>query len=196
MPGTADERPHPRGLRDRGEFARSGDRFTETAYRILSNGAISDANHTQIGGGLHALLHAAITYRIGDEDRRCRNRCRQGVSIAEDLVEAVITEDAARGILREYIGDFRVIGDLEGAEDAYRTAIETYGRNDMVRVDGWPADGLVHDFLEFFLELFEVAGRDVPDGPSRYGFVERVEYKIGAYPDLVAEVSAVEEWPK
>lgn len=196
MSGKADKSSHPRELRDRGEFTRSGDRFTETAYRILSNGAINEANYSQIGGGLHALLHAAITYRVGDEDHRCRNRCGQGVSIAEDLNEAVIAEDAARGILWEHIGDFRVIGGLEGAEDAYRTAIETYERNDMVRVDGWPANGLVHGFLEFFLELFEVADRDVPDGPSRYAFVERVEYKMGAYPDLVAEVSAVEEWPK
>lgn len=122
-----------RSLREEGHLQEAGDSFTAAAYADLAKGTPSA---TWYSGGETNLERAALCYRIEGQIERCENRCRQGILIAEEMLDRVFetTPDsewgrARRGIWHEYIGDFRTLAGLPGSDAAYSRAEAVYRRN-------------------------------------------------------------------
>lgn len=105
-------------------FKQAGDDYTLAAYTALSKSGLQGT--ADIARGLSSLMSAAICYRLDGNRERARNRCRQGILIAEDLREYQFETALSQGAMWEHIGDFRTIGDLAEAQDAYEMARDRY----------------------------------------------------------------------
>lgn len=115
------------------QFVEAGDHYTQATYEYLGESGPAP-DRSKSSKGLHYLAMGAICYRLGDQYDWCRNRCRQGVLIAESISERALSqkpssnqyEIARRGAWSEYIGDFRVLGDFDNADEAYEAAKDVY----------------------------------------------------------------------
>ncbi|MFC7074586.1 hypothetical protein ACFQJ7_08715 [Halovenus rubra] len=131
------EPSHRREIRAKAEQARSdaaseqaGDWYTRTAYYALSAKAF-DKWHFWVA--VDELRYAAVCYRLAEAEKRCINRSEQAVLMIEDVLngrlpERQVKHDGWTGLGYEYIGDFRMIADIEGADDAYGQALELFER--------------------------------------------------------------------
>lgn len=135
MPDEPDEShvARARSLRKEGRLEEAGDNFTAAAYGDFAKGT---PTVTWYSGGETNLERAALCYRICEQMERCENRCRQGILIAEEMVDRVFDMDpgsewgrARRAIWHEFIGDFRTIAGLDGSDAAYSRAASEYRRN-------------------------------------------------------------------
>lgn len=125
---TADEK------RQNGRFIEAGDYYTQATYEYLGHSG-ARPNRSESPKGLHYLALASVCYRLGNREDYSQNRCQQGVLIAESISERDLShnpspsnqyEIARRGAWFEYIGDFRVLGDLDDPDGAYEAAKEVY----------------------------------------------------------------------
>lgn len=119
--------------RTQGQFVDAGEYYTAAAYEYFGDGPPGfPAIHACHGE--YMLLLASTCYRFGGRDERCVNRCRQGILVAEDMLERQLPppaeennyDTARRGSWYEYIGDFRTLANLDGAGDAYESAKAIY----------------------------------------------------------------------
>lgn len=113
-----------------GEFELAARYYTLGAYQAFASADYPDpeavTTATSVGIGLYCLQSAAISFRLAGSIDRCRNRCEQGILIASDFRDHVFAYDALRGVGAEAIGDFRMIGELDGSDEGYETALEYY----------------------------------------------------------------------
>lgn len=124
---TADERRQDK------QFVEAGDYYTQATYEYIGDSG-PNPDRSKSSKGLHYLAMGAICYRLGDRYDWCRNRCQQGVLIAESISERALSrkpssnqyEIARRGAWAEYIGDFKILGDIDNAEEAYEVAKDVY----------------------------------------------------------------------
>lgn len=154
--------------RRNGKYTLAANQYTTAAYAHLAEGPPS-GYHKIVSWALYRLLQSGICYRIANNFDRCRNRCRQGILIAEDTVEQVTElsqtdneyDMARRGAWHEYVGDFRLVADLSGVDDAYEKAKETY------RTAGNPVCGYAEQehmrLHDFFRSVALPQGHDVDD---------------------------------
>jgi len=148
-----------------------------------------------------------LPYRGGDE--RCRNRCEQGELIVEDYIqrkerdeEDLYREPSGKeayiGGLHETIGDFRLVGDLGGHDEAYDTAEEIYlqeGIEDksLVYYDGRGIQWL----MTFFNSVSQGADMeqseiDWTDAESTY--LDWLEYKRERLPEMIKKLAESGTW--
>lgn len=182
-------------LRSAGDFESAGDHFTWAAFEGLGESELSKegASEWAIGDAIHCLQSAALCYRLAGGLERCQLRCEQGISIARELREFVLKPDPEKGLTFEYEGDFRVIGDLEGYEEAYLTAARYYMDNKPF--DGWEGETLFVWNYKLFEELVNVTEHDVPEYLDlNYEFLHRVKYKRTEFPNIVQQLVEQGEW--
>lgn len=173
------------------EFEEAGDRFTLAMHAILAESEYVtkpfEDDSLNSARGLRCLLSAALYYRVGENLDRCRNRCKQGILLTEDLRDHVVTHDPQRGLMYEYIGDFRVIGNLEGWRVAYDTASDYYAecRNPIQ----WQAEPEFELNISFLLDLAEEGGiavsRKQKNEISAESLTKRIAYKRENFPTIV-----------
>lgn len=189
-------------LRNDEKLIDAGEQFTLTAYQYLGQSSFSPPyGHT--AWGLYALLMAGTCYIIGGEESRCKNRCRQGILIAEDIKHRVLAEPvpeniydhARRGAWDEYIGDFRVLGQLEEADEAYDAAVEIY-------LDaGDPDTGFSEQehmrLRQYFTEVAGATGYNSGELNrlrTSISFSAWIAYKREYFPDILDRLSKSEKW--
>ena len=113
-----------------GNSIRAGELYTSVAFSKASNLPF----YPNSGGELKQFLEAATCYRIGGQMDRCQNRCEIGILWAKDLRDRALSGSmpehdihyADRGGWDEAIGMFRLVGDLDGVDEAYNRAFEIF----------------------------------------------------------------------
>lgn len=197
---THDHTTTAREHRRNGEYATAGDYYTKAAY---DGYAKSLPDSPWFGAGLVDLQRAAICYRVAGKPDTCRNRCEQGILIAEDVIDRVFRTDpdyyvdrARRGIWYEHVGDFRTIGGIEDPDAAYDEAIAVY--RDGNDPDTFYADQEQMPVMELYRSIAEAAGRDtalIDTMDNDMTFVDWVEHKRETYGDLVEAICERGSWP-
>lgn len=188
-----------RSLRNEGRLHQAGDHFTAAAYSDFAKGP---PTATWYSGGETNLERAALCYRIYGQAARSENRCRQGILIAEEMIDRDIPTEpgsdwdrARRAIWHEYIGDFRTIAQLDGSNTAYSRAKSVYRRN------GDPETSYAEEehppIFNFYRSV--VGAVDQDPGPfdsltSTLTFSEWVEMKQGRLGEAIEVLCDRGEW--
>lgn len=116
-------------LADR-EYLRAGNQYTRAGRRVLADpregvDPFAADEKGWVGDGLQYLATGAVCYRVAGQDARATRRGVEGAAVAQDLTNA-LEHPVQRACLREFVGDFRAAGDLDGVDDAYRAAATAY----------------------------------------------------------------------
>lgn len=151
-------------FRTQSKYSEAARHYTLAAYENLGEFDYSDPEQittgTFIGLGLYCLEQAAVLSHVAGNERRCRNRAKQGILIAKDFRDDVFTDSALIGIANEWIGDFRVIAEMVGVEPAYSAALRAYESVD--DSFGWSNETIFEWGIETFLEVSAAVERPVP----------------------------------
>lgn len=196
--------------RVRGELDEAGDHYASSGYSYLGRGPPGKFG-MKVSHGEYMMLKSAACYRIASLDTRCENRCKQGILIAKDTIDRVFSEKepdncydrARRGVWHEYIGGFRVIGNLSGTAEAYDNAIEVY--TDAGDPDTGSSEQEHMWCMRFYRSLLEaVEANGVTGGDDERGDIDsfqndlslsdRVEEKRDRLPKLVSQLSDRGGW--
>jgi len=82
------------------DYVTAGNYYTLCAHsRLSSQFKDGDQSDTVDFIGLSHLLEAGICYRLGNSKERTKNRCGQGVLIAEDLRDYGHEYEAEKGLM-------------------------------------------------------------------------------------------------
>ncbi|PSP75787.1 hypothetical protein BRC86_02845 [Halobacteriales archaeon QS_3_64_16] len=103
------------------DVERATDTYTRAAYGTLAglenegeNRDLLGADARWAGHALSYLLLSAACYRVAGAPDRGAARCREGIALAGDLRDAVLTDPFDRACCVEFVADFGVVGGLEG----------------------------------------------------------------------------------
>lgn len=185
------------------DYERAGDEYTRAAWHRLAapregQSPFENDEKGWVGTGLGFLCVAAVAYRVADLETRATRRSVEGISVANDL-KSVLTEPVQQACLDEIVADFRVVGGMDGAVEAYRTAESSY---EGISVDGPQTWGTTPLFEAAAATLKQVA-RSLDDGeiavtweelhgsdPAQPGafLAHRASYKRRRFPSLIEQV--------
>lgn len=184
-----------------GDFVEAGEQYTAVAHQYFSAWP-DDRRGKKISQGAYFLLLAGTCYRLGGRTDRATARCEQGVLIAEewldrtkDLGGSAAYDRARYAAWHEYVGDFRLLGSLDGATEAYERAEQVY------LDEGDPP--LAHReqehmwLVEFFEQVRHGAGSDDDEWQQflREATLSNwVEYKRDHLPDALNELVSQSAW--
>jgi len=112
------------------EYETAGNRYTRGGRRVLADprpdlDPFEPDEKGWIGQGLQQLLAATVAYRVAGVDRRAIHRAAEGIAATRDF-ETVLEAPGQSACLAEFVADFRVAGELDGASEAYEEAAERY----------------------------------------------------------------------
>jgi len=177
------------------DYVTAGNYYTLCAHSRLSN-QFKDGNRSDTVDliGLSHLLEAGICYLLGNSEERTKNRCRQGVLIAEDLRDYGHGYEAEKGLMWEYIGDYRLFGDFDDYEEAYEKAKTIYEDYDRQQSINWNSENEFYDNKRALIRMVKSAG--IPFDREDYKWTkilyedltERVDYKTNNYADILRKV--------
>lgn len=187
------------------QFVEAGDYYTQATYEYLGQGG-SKPNRSTSSKGLHYLAMGSICYRLANRFDWCENRCQQGVLIAESISERALShrpssnqyEIARRGAWAEYVGDFRILADLDNAADAYEVAKEVYREADDPKLAVIEQEHM--RLVELLRKIGVAAEYDLEelyslqqhyDGGT---FTDWLDYKREHLPKVLERLLAQEEW--
>lgn len=188
--------------RSRSEYGKAGEYYTAAAYEYFGHDTFEPPGQ-RVSHGEYMFLRAGICYLLHGKPDRCENRCRQGILVAEDMVDRALAkptpdnfyDQARRGAWYEYVGDFRVLAHIEGADEAYDLALEIY--NDA----GDPETGFSEQehmwLMAFFQSVAEAVGYDREEWNTvrtDYKLSEWLEYKRTRLPNLIDKLAKSGEW--
>ncbi|EMA56911.1 hypothetical protein [Halorubrum kocurii] len=112
------------------QYEAAGDRYTRGGRRVLADprpdlDPFAPDEKGWIGQGLQQLCAAAVAYRVAGEDGRATQRVVEGIAATRDF-QRVLDSPGQGACLAEFVADFRVVGGLDGAAEAYDDAAERY----------------------------------------------------------------------
>jgi len=115
-------------------YERAGDAYTRVAWQTLAaprenRSGFEPDEKGWVGRGLSALAVAAVAYRVAGRTDRGTHRGVEGVAIARDLTNT-LSEPVQQACLTEFVADFRVVGGLSDAGEAYDSAATAYAELD------------------------------------------------------------------
>lgn len=175
-----------------GEYADAGVHFTFSAYERLGAHGQRTGIEAWSAFGFMYLLRAALCFRVAGEDERAVNRSRQAIIIAEDYRDHIYEYDMQVAMIQEMIGDFRVVGDLNGYESDYEHAQDIYISGECDSAFGWENEPISDAVTFGFLWAADNAGvdlnrRDITgDNPDdREWLAHRPTVKQGRFPEIV-----------
>jgi hypothetical protein len=185
----------------------AGDEYTRAAWRVLADPrpdveTFDAGDQGWVGDGLQYLAVAVVCYRLAGRAGVATRRGVEGVAVARDL-ERACKHPVQRACLAEFVGDFRVVADIDGATGAYEDAADAY-RDAGPGVDSPHRWGTTPLFEAAAAPLTQVArstadgeiavtwedlhGTD-PDDPETF-LAHRTSYKCRRFPSLVERVLA------
>lgn len=179
-------------------YEQAGDWYTRTAYYSLSANAFDKWGFWQ---AIDELRYAAVCYRLADEEERCTNRSNQAILMIEDVLngrlpERQVKHDGWAGLGYEYIGDFRMIADIEGADDAYDQALKLFERveqhGEPSPVYAWAGEQGFETSTLFLFRLIDAVGWTLDSETYRdfrsLSLVRRIEYRKANLQELLSLV--------
>jgi hypothetical protein len=202
----------PENFRDRAIHAlvdrdprAAADHYTRAAHAALAGlegettgrDTLAPDERGWVGYGLKYLLLAGLASRAAGDDDRAGTRCREGVLVAKDLREHVLTDPVQQGCLREYAADLGIVGGFAEPEayDAVRTAYERAVEAGDVDQTSWVTTPL----FQSAYESIHQAARNASTGfewddlhgsnPEQY-LVHRARFKRSRVPAAVEQVVA------
>lgn len=191
-------------LADR-EYERAGDAYTRDAWTSLAEprekqDPFSADEKGWIGRGLQSLAVATVAYRVAGRSERALHRGVEGVAVARDLRNA-LDHPAQRACLTEFVGDFKLAGDLDGVTGAYEDATAEYeaASDDIVSAQALAttplfdaASGALQQVArstangEIAVTWEQLHGPD-PSRPGQF-LAHRAKFKRNRFPSLLAEL--------
>lgn len=182
------------------EFVKAGDYYTLAGFEALGAGKFTVApfehGESNTARGLRSLLEATVCYRTVNDKKRAQSHARQGISICRDIQEYVVKYDVQKALMNEYVGDFRLIGNLDGFTDAYKEAGKTY--RSVENPIGWQAEPSFELNISFFLSLCQATNHDISNSQKALitaeSLTERIKYKQKHYPDIIERVVCESCW--
>lgn len=177
--------------RDRGQLEAAANSFTLAAHQRFA-----DSNYVEppfersaptVAFGLYSLLAAGVYYRASSNQSRSENRCRVGIIHCEELKDISVSYDAQKGMMWEYIGDFRTIADMGNQNVAYDKAKEHYKAVDNpIR---WQAEPEFEMNMTFMLDIVDsidwTIDRKKKHRISAESLLERIDYKSSEFPNIL-----------
>ncbi|PSQ43154.1 hypothetical protein BRD17_06810 [Halobacteriales archaeon SW_7_68_16] len=141
-----------------------------------------------VGEALARYLLAAVCYRLAGAESRARNRALAGELVATDQ-RAVLDDPALRAACHEFAGDLRVVGDRDGAGEAYDRAIAGYEAAEVDDPGAFTARPMMQAGTDAILQLSrpdDLAWDDLHGSDPAGMMRRRVEFKRSRLPSLVA----------
>lgn len=176
-------------------------RFRSLPEDLPDSYSVPASSPKYLGRGVQDILASALCFRLADAPDRCQNRCEQGLLFVNDLLDhqELVQESDEQpriGLLHEMVGDLRLFGDLEGHDDAYRTAQEYYEGVSSQR--GWQSEPEFDSQIRTLVELAKSADYGLEKGTERKilheSLTARIEYKREHYPTIIQEVLTDGTW--
>lgn len=200
---TAERNPHWKAAKQ----YRQDREYSEAAnsYTLAVHERFADCEYVRepferaaptVAFGLYSQLAAGICYRIVGEETRCMNRCRQGILLCEELRDHVVSYEAQKGVMDEYIGDFKTIGNFGTPADDYQAARKRYeGVTNPIQ---WQAEPEFEMNLTFMLDLLDATGKSLERQHKREitaeSLMTRIEYKMDEFDEIVETIVASGSW--
>jgi len=187
-------------LREQGEFSKAGHHYTAAAYLRLGKGKYAadclNNNMVDVSIGFRNLFAAALCYRLADQLERSQIRCQQGISLAEEMREYVFDYEMQKGVMYEYIGDFRLIGNLDNWKEAYTKAAHYY--DGCENIIGWTAECEFDQNITFALGLARSVdygiGRREKEQLKYESLRMRIDFKKNDYPEIIDNLISSGRW--
>lgn len=183
------------------DFVKAGEYYTTTAYHYL-NDWYKIHRGKKISQAEYFFLLAGTCYRIGDKPNCMDNRCQQGILIAEELLDRTeniggsTAYDRARyAAWYEYIGDFYLVGNIDGATELYERAKQVY-----IDEDDPPLAHREQEHMwltEFMEQILYGVNKDISDWRRflrEATLSEWIEFKKAHLPDALEALTSQSEW--
>ena len=112
------------------EYQSAGDCYSRAAWHVLAEpragvSPFAADERGSVGTAVQYLVLSAVCYRVADAPARATNRAVEAIAVARDLKTA-LSQPIQQACLDELVADCHVVGDLDGAADAYATAEDAY----------------------------------------------------------------------
>lgn len=201
---------HARSLHAERRYEEAANHYAAAANEMLGAsrelpgdaGYVDQLNPDKLGRGLEQLLRAGICFRLSDHRLRAERKCKEGILVVRDIAEnePVFESPARQGLAQEVIGDFRLVGGLEGYDEEYVTASELYatyeeGEHEQVQ---WQSEPEFEYNISLFLELADVVGYPVSEDTAHdirvRSLSERIQFKRQAAPDVLEQLLTAKDW--
>lgn len=183
------------------EYEAAADEYAAAAYEYLGENGLEHS--VAAARGLRVLSIAAACRRYRGDDAQCRNLCWQGVYLSNNIGDSVLERPPAshphdqseRGIWYEFEGDFRLVGGLPDATDAYDRAEGVY------RSAGDPRSASLEQFHGNVAVLMKLLVRGTgADTDELHELLPNctlsswIDYKRTALPDALDRLDGADEW--
>lgn len=184
------------------EFGAASDTYVQAAYQSLGHHGLTQSAVTV--RGLHWLLRAVGCARQDGDDATARKLAWQGVHVARLIGDRQQSrppashahDQAERGVWYEFEADFRVLGGLPDADDAYDRAATVY------REAGDPRSfGIEQTFMaavsypKLLFRGYDLRVDELEDlHPSETTLTQWIAFLRDAFPEVVEAIAADVEW--
>ena len=178
-----------------GDYLDAGVHFTFAAYEGLGARGPKAGIEGWAALELMDLLRAGICFRVASDDERAANRSQQAIAIAEDYRNHIYECDMQVAMLYEMIGDFRVVGGLDGHESEYDHAHDIFLTGECDSPLGWESEPISDAATYGFLWAADNAGVDLKraditgENPNnREWLAHRPTVKRARFPTIIARL--------
>jgi tetratricopeptide (TPR) repeat protein len=186
-----------------GRYEEAADAYVESGYEYLGAYGLAPFKVSP-ARGLTQLAIAAACLRHIERMDDCRNLCWQGVYVSEAIGKKALDQPRAsydydqskRGVWFGYAGDFKLLGDLPGKEEAYEKAKEVYiDAGDPQR----GAEQLHMAVIVLTKYLLHGTGMETDElrslgRPPEEPLSEWIEFKRRRIPEALERLDTCEEW--
>lgn len=154
-----------------------------------------------LGRGVQDMLAAGLCFRLANSLYQCQNHCKQGLLVAEELIERdeVFRESDKKprvGLLHEMIGDLRLFGELGEHDEAYAAAEEQYEGVKSQR--NWQSEPEFDSLMRLLVELAKSTDYELDKRTEERilhkSLLDRIKYKRKHYPSIIEGVLADGMW--
>ncbi|WP_436925270.1 hypothetical protein [Halosimplex amylolyticum] len=200
---------YARELRENGQLAPAGEYYVAGARgRLMRSWPLPDGasenvqpsptySISQFTYGMRELLLGSLCFRLAGSSDRCRNHSEQGCLIVSDLIRGKELEaEPELGLCHEILGDLRVVGEIENADEAYETAAEFYSGTDSHL--GWQMEDGFDDFSLLVTDLADSAGYTIStetrEEVTRTSLDARIRFKRNHFAKIIDTVLAAGNW--
>lgn len=192
----------------RHDYQQAGDMYTRAAWQVLAEPRVNGNPFTPteqgwVGDGIKYFVLAGISYRVADKPTRAKRRAVEGIAVTKDLITAT-DQSAQKACFREFVGDCRVMGDLEGSDQAYTQAQTAYRNATIENPQSWattplfeasaaPIKQLARGLADGEIAIsWETLHGSDPDQPGAF-LAHRPQYKRQRFAELLEQAVDVGE---
>lgn len=190
-----------KGHHESAAYEAAAKEYVAAAYEYLGENGLEHS--VPAARGIRNLSLAAACHRFLGDSAQCQNLCWQGVYLSNNVGDAVLERPPAshphdqseRGVWYEFEADFRLIGGLPDAADAYDRAERVYEAAGDPRSASSEQFHLNVALLTKLLVRGTAADTDELDDLLPYCTLSSwLDYKRGALPDALDRLEEEDDW--